>query len=249
MTTQRENLILIHGLFGSLTYFDPKKYLSGINVYTPHMYCYGNADYLKNLTLQDQVNFIKRLILDNIKDPCWILGHSVGGAILNIFASQNPELVKGIINVEGNFTLNDAFWCNKIERMDIDEWTSEYKKISSNPKDWLRNVGIEITPERLMWAKDIFSYQTEQAALTVSCAVVKDTNSPEYRDAVNKVIEGDIPVHLVAGERSAKDWDVPINARKSAKDFHIIEGTGHMIMLEKPKEFCDLIIKIVSASA
>ena len=247
MTPQRENLVLIHGLLGSLTYFEPNKYLSEVNVYTPSMHCYGGSNYLENLTLQDQANYIKSLILENINEPCWILGHSVGGAISNIFASQNPELVKGIINVEGNFTLNDAFWCQKISRMNINEWTSEYENISSNPEDWLRDVGIEITPERVKWAKDILSYQTAKAALTVACAVINDTNTPEYRDAVNKVIKSDIPMHLVAGEHSAKDWDVPANARKSAKDFHVIGNTGHMIMLEKPKEFCDLIIEIVMA--
>ena len=247
MTHQRENLVLIHGLLGSLTYFDPNKYLSWVDVYTPDMYCYGGSDYLENLTLQDQVNFVKRFILENINEPCWILGHSVGGAISNIFASQNSELVKGIINVEGNFTLNDAFWCQRISRMNIDEWTSEYEKISSNPEDWLRDVAIELTLERVKWAKNILSYQTAQAALTVACAVVNGTNTPEYRDAVDKVIESGIPVYLVAGEHSVKDWDIPANVRKSAKDFHIIGNTGHMIMLEKPKEFCDLIIKIVAS--
>ncbi|MEE9334145.1 MAG: alpha/beta fold hydrolase [Granulosicoccaceae bacterium] len=46
-------------------------------------------------------------------DESWLLGHSVGGAVVNMFAAQYPEQVAGIINVEGNFT-KTSYCCGKI---------------------------------------------------------------------------------------------------------------------------------------
>lgn len=42
------------------------------------------------------------------------VGHSVGGAIAMLCAHTYPDHVRRIVNVEGNFTLADAFWFYEI---------------------------------------------------------------------------------------------------------------------------------------
>lgn len=56
MSTQ-VNLILVHGLLGSLSFFKPEDLLTGINVLSPDLHGYGNSPLKDNLTLQDQVDF------------------------------------------------------------------------------------------------------------------------------------------------------------------------------------------------
>jgi pimeloyl-ACP methyl ester carboxylesterase len=243
--SQNENLILIHGLLGSLSFFEPEKYLSEINVFTPDMYCYGNSTCLEDLSLQEQADYIEKIIIKEIKKPVWLLGHSVGGAIATILASKNPNIVKGLIHVEGNFTLNDAFWCQKIAKMDYELWKEEYRKICINPKGWLKESNIRVTSERETWANEILKYQTALSAQKVAKAVVSATGSVDYEEKLNNIIKNKIPVHLIAGEFSKDGWDVPKNYSETASSFTIVEKTGHMMMLEKPKEFCDIIQNIV----
>jgi lipase len=50
-------------------------------------------------------------------EPVDVVGHSVGGAIAMLFARAYPECVRRIVNVEGNFTLGDAFWSASVGRM------------------------------------------------------------------------------------------------------------------------------------
>lgn len=242
---QTENLVMIHGLLGSLSFFEPEKYLPGINIHTPDMYNYGNSTCIENLSLQDQADYIEQFILKEIKQPTWVLGHSVGGAIATLLASKNPNIVKGIINVEGNFTLNDAFWCQKIAKTDYNLWNEEYNEICNNPKKWLEESNITVTSERLRWANAILSFQTALSAQQVATAVIESTKTETYKDKLNGIIESEIPIHLLAGEFSKKDWDIPQKYLNSCASLNVIANSGHMMMLEKPKEFCDFLQGII----
>ncbi len=242
---QNENLVMIHGLLGSLSFFKPETYLANIHIHLPDMYCYGNSPCIDNLTLQNQVEVLEKLIMEKINSPVWLLGHSVGGAIATLFASQNPKLVKGIINVEGNFTLNDAFWCQKIASMDHQSWEHEYRDIKSNPKKWLADSDITVTSQRTEWAIDILNYQTALSAQKVAKAVVTETATADYKNALNNVIEQKTPLHLLAGEFSKDGWDIPKKYKENATSFTVLKNTGHMMMLEKPQEFCDVIQKVI----
>ncbi len=244
---QTENLVMIHGLLGSLSFFNPEKYLSGIHIFSPDMNNYGTSLSIDNLTLQDQADHIESIIINEVKEPTWILGHSVGGAIATILADKNPSIVKGIINVEGNFTLNDAFWCQKIASSDYDLWNKEYNEISNNPKKWLEESNISVTTEHVDWANEILGYQTALSAQQVAKAVIKATSTDHYKNQLNNVINSGIPIHLMAGEYSKKGWDVPQSYLDKASSFTTVEKTGHMMMLEQPKVFCGIIQNIIDA--
>lgn len=243
---QNENLVMIHGLLGSLSFFEPEKYLPEINVFSPDMYNYGASLCIENLSLQNQADYVEALILKEIKKPVWLLGHSVGGAIATLLANKNPKIIKGIINVEGNFSLNDAFWCQRIAKKGYDLWAKEYSEICNNPKNWLKESNITVTSERIDWANEILNYQTALSAQQVAKAVVKDTSTEVYKNKLNSVINGNIPIHLIAGEFSKGGWDVPQNYLDNTASFTIVEKTGHMMMLEQPKIFCKVVQHIIT---
>ncbi|MEW6736724.1 MAG: alpha/beta hydrolase [Acidobacteriota bacterium] len=245
---KNNTIVMIHGLLGSLHFFSPQNSLPEMSVYTPDLIGYGsldNQDNIESLSLQDQVDFVKRLVAEEIKKPCWLLGHSVGGAIAMMFAAQNHQLVKGIINVEGNFTLNDAFWSEKISQLPLDVWRLEYQEMRARPEKWLLDAGISPTPERIVWAEQILNYQPASTVQAVAKAVVRDTASTEYLQAVERVVEQKSPLYLLAGERSKDDWDVPKLIRDTAVQSIVQPQVGHMMMLEEPKAFCEIVRDIV----
>lgn len=249
---KNHTIVMIHGLLGSLDFFSPSERIPEANIYTPTLVGYGsldNQDYTENLKLQDQVDFVKRLFIEKIKKPCWLLGHSVGGAIAMMFAAQNPEFTKGIINVEGNFTLNDAFWSQKVSQLSSDVWQHEYEEMRAKPKKWLLDSEIKPTPERMIWAEQILNYQPASTVKAVASTVVLETSKQEYSQIIQQVIKQKTPIYLLAGEKSKDGWDVPKQVQDVAIRFVIQPHVGHMMMLEEPQAFCEIIRTFIEKNA
>ena len=237
----RPNVVMVHGLMGSIDFFDPAIRLKDFNLHCPSMHGYGDSiesAAVDRLDLDDQVDFIfSYLHLKSIR-KVWLVGHSVGGAIAMLFAAKYPQMVFGIINVEGNFTLDDAFWSQRIAKLDVLAWVREYENMCAHPEQWLIDSGISPTAIRVQWAEQILGYQNAKTVQNVARTVVDRTGQKNYLKMVKKVLDSNIPVFLYAGENSQKGWNVPGFVLKKAKEIIIQASTGHMMMLEDPDEFC-----------
>jgi lipase len=49
------------------------------------------------------------------------------------------------------------------------------------------------------------------------------------------------PVHLVAGEHSRSAWNVPDWALSRARSYTEMPGVGHLMTIERPEAFGDLV--------
>lgn len=232
-------LVMIHGLLGPIDFFSPAERLSDIPVHTPDLLGYGRrGDAAGPLTLAAQAAHVARYIKTHVNESCYVLGHSVGGAIAMLLARQEPQLVKGVISVEGNFTLNDAFWCRRIAPLDASAWAAEYAQMQGDPVAWLGKSGIEPNEERLAWAEAILANQPHTTVQAMAQAVIKETAGPEFLEDIRALLDRKLPVWLLAGERSAAGWDVPGWVRQAVCASVVLPGAGHMMMLEKPGQFC-----------
>jgi len=163
-------------------------------------------------------------------------------------ADREPGLVRGIINVEGNFTRKDAFWSSHIMGMSEAAWCGEFAEMRTDIGAWLIQCHIEPTPQRVTWATGILNHQPPETVRAMSRALMEETCVPDFIDAVRRVVKGGIEIHLIAGEKSAAQWDVPAFVKRAAASYTTIENTGHLMMLEAPDAFCDTINKIVRTS-
>ncbi len=174
-----------------------------------------------------------------------MLGHSLGGAIAFLLARDRPELVHGLINVEGNFTEQDAFWTKLIAGESGEAWESRFLAMTADPEKWLTQCGIQPTPQRSRWAAQILSNQTASTLYAMSQATIRETLTPEYLETVRLVVAQCKPIHLIAGQRSAQSWGLPEDVRSSATSYFEIPNTGHLMMLESPDVFCKQIEHII----
>lgn len=239
----RNRLVLLHGLLGSLTYFDPAIRLRDFDLLAPDMPGYGGPDAVppKGLSLAGQADAVAAELRSAGGEPSWVLGHSVGGAIALLLADRAPELVKGVINVEGNFTLEDAFWTGKIAAQDPAGWGRDFAAMRADPAGWLRGAGIRPASKRVEWARAILDFQSAETIQAVAKAVIAETGAPGFLGTARRILDRGIPLVLVAGERSAAGWHPPDWARDRAAVNAVQSGAGHMMMLEDPDAFCGLI--------
>ncbi len=100
-------LVMIHGLIGSLDYFDAGERIGDARVAMPDLLGYGTraGGPTRGLTLAGQAEHVVGLVRALPDKTVWLLGHSMGGAVAMLVADRIPERIAGVINVEGNFSL------------------------------------------------------------------------------------------------------------------------------------------------
>ena len=239
----KPTLVLIHGLVGSLSYFRPEQRVKRARVSAWALLGYGDlrgvpAD---RLTLANQAEYVADCIRDHTDAPVWVLGHSMGGAVAMLLAERFGELVAGIINVEGNFTLKDAFWSTRIVATPPAEWEAQYRAMAADVPAWVVKCGVEPTPTRVEWAREILAWQPARTVYAMARAILNETDDPRYLESVRRVMDRGVPIHLIAGEKSAAAWGVPDFVRAAARSYTEMPRLGHLMMLEAPDEFCRVV--------
>ncbi|MCH8054391.1 MAG: alpha/beta hydrolase [Planctomycetes bacterium] len=240
-------LVMIHGLMGSLDNFDAGERIGEARVAMPDLLGYGSQAGVqtRGLTLAGQAEHVVGLIRALPDETVWLLGHSMGGAVAMLVADRIPDRIASVINVEGNFTLKDAFWSARIAEQGFEDWTRDYRRMQCDCAGWLQECGIKPSDERIRCAEAVFANQPAETVYAMSHAIVRETAAPAYLDCVRRVVERGCPVHLVAGERSAADWDVPDFVRRAARSYTEQPGAGHLMMLEDPDAFCQIVNEIM----
>jgi pimeloyl-ACP methyl ester carboxylesterase len=250
MSGDKTALVMIHGLLGSSSFFDPQSQLPELDVRTPDLLGYGaNRSIDAGIDLHAQADEIVRVLRDEVGKPAWLLGHSVGGAVMMLAAERAPQLVAGLVSVEGNFTLKDAFWCSRIAAMPEPDWAAEYGAMEDDPARWLERSSIEASDQRMLWAQDILENQPYTTIQAMARSVVDVTGAPGYLEGVRRVLGAGLPLYLLGGELSAAGWDIPEWVLALACQSLVQPKAGHMMMLEDPAAFCGIVDKIVRGHA
>lgn len=241
-------ILLIHGLIGSLDYFDPARRVRNAEVKTVDLLGYGRYRNVNTsgLSLGDQASHVSEFIDDLECDCLWLLGHSMGGAIALMAATESSRRIDGVINVEGNFSLKDAFWSSGIAASLMADWVVEFDARRRDPARWLERTGVTPSGQRSAWAAEILNHQPASTVHAMSVAIVAGTAGAEGDQWCHQLAGRGTAIHLIAGARSAAHWDVPPAVRSSASSYHEIPETGHMMMLEEPDLFCGAIDTILA---
>jgi pimeloyl-ACP methyl ester carboxylesterase len=245
----KPQLVMVHGLIGTLDYFDPASRIRRASVRCCELLGYGElrAPSAETLTLEAQADHLGRFVAGLGAGPVWLLGHSMGGAVALLLADRCPDLVRGLISVEGNFTLKDAFWSSRIVRKGPARWVKEYQALLADVPAALESWDIDPNPQRIRWMQQALLHQPPETVYAMSRALVAETSDPSYLETARRLVARKLPIHLLAGEKSAGAWDVPDFVRRAAGSFTVQRGAGHLMMLEEPDEFCRLVEALVAA--
>ncbi|WP_409314949.1 alpha/beta fold hydrolase [Pseudomonas putida] len=114
----------------------------------------------------------------------------------------------------------------------------------ANPRAWMERAGVAFSQQRLEVAATWLAYQPSSTLQAMARSVLIETGGDHYRDAL-KTVFSSIPVHLLAGERSRAEWDVPDWAIAQSAGMTIMREVGHLMMLEQPQAFAQEIAQIL----
>ena len=237
-------LLLLHGIFGNLSSPKITDAFSGVTVLTPDLIGYGEFRDAQpeDISIASQTEHIAVWLRQRERNPVHVIGHSIGGVLAVLFATRHPELTVSISSVEGNFTLEDAFWTAQLATKTIEEIDKLVNSYRSDVSSWIMGSGVTPNEWNLSVASEWLDNQPSRTLRAQAAVFVEATKNTSYLETVRDLLNSDKPFHLFAGEKSRQDWHVPdwvVSMATSNKD---IPNTGHLMMLEDPKSFAEVIM-------
>lgn len=242
-----QTIILIHGLIGSFTDERASSVLRPARVLSPDLLGYGvHADVDgARITIPAQVEHLHAVLARQVPEgKLHLVGHSVGAVTAMAFAHRFADRVASVVSVEGNFTLKDAFWSAQLAAKSAAEIDALLEADRANPERWLQQAGITATGGHVAAAVQALEYQPGTTVRATARAVVAYTSHRDYEPLLRSVFAR-MPVHLVAGGRSRAGWDVPAWALQAAASYSELPQVGHMVMLEAPQAFAQVLVTIL----
>ncbi len=235
-------IVFVHGLFQGLGHLRDLAFPGPGRVLVLDLLGYGeHARASAPTTMRAQVEHVVAELDRHGVPRATLVGHSVGGAVAMLTAASHPGRVAAVVNVEGNFTLADAFWSSKVAAMAVGEAEAMLAEFRRDPAEWLAGQKIEPTPRRIAWTRQMFDAQPASSVQAIATAVVEATAQPEYLRTIEGVLDAGVPVHLFAGERSRTGWAVPDVFVRRAATFTTQPQVGHMMPIEAPDQFLTLV--------
>jgi lipase len=240
-----EAAVLVHGLFQGLGHLRDVAFPGSTPVLVLDLLGYGQyRDIAAPLTIDAQVEHVVAQLDRNDVSRATLVGHSVGGAVAMLAAARHTNRVAAIVNIEGNFTLADAFWSSKVAAMAADEVEMMLADFRSDSVKWLTSQKIASTPPCIARTQQMFAAQPASSVHALAKAIVQLTERPEYLNSIDGVPSA-MPVHLFAGERSRGGWAIPESFVRRAATFTTQPNVGHMMPLEDPDGFLRLLATVV----
>lgn len=234
-------VVLVHGLFGALGDQRMWRRLDSHRLVVPDLLGYGeHAATSEKITIEAQVEHVRTLLDD---EPAYMVGHSVGGVITSLYAHQYPDDVLGLVNVEGNFTLADAFWSAELARKPAAEASALLEQYRADPAAWF---GGTTNPYEIDSARAMLAFQPASTLQAMAASVVAITGAPTWEPLLRKVFSR-TPVHVLAGETSRAAWHVPDWALQAARSYTELPNVGHTMMFQQPEAFGDAVASLVEA--
>ena len=140
---ERPPVVFVHGLIGHLQGSAMALGARGRVALAPDLLGYGQHRNVPEaaVSLPAQVDELQSCIRNAYgNERVDLVGHSVGGAIAMLLASKEPAMIRGVVSIEGNFTLKDAFWSASLGQMSISQVVAILEGFTSDPAGWLVRV-------------------------------------------------------------------------------------------------------------
>jgi pimeloyl-ACP methyl ester carboxylesterase len=230
----RPPVIFVHGFIGTLDVAAHKHPHAA-----PDLLGYGQhqAVPFEAISLPGQVEHLRSFVDARFEGgPVDVVGHSVGGAIAMLFAHAYPDRVRRVVNVEGNFTLADAFWSASVGRMSQSEADAMLAGFRADPLAWIGSSVTAPGPHLAETASRWLAHQPASTLRAMGQSVVTTTGNAAYPAALAQVFERH-PVYLLAGEHSRAGWNVPDWALEKCAGQHTLAHSGHLMMVDDPAAF------------
>ncbi|MHC1590781.1 MAG: alpha/beta fold hydrolase [Candidatus Helarchaeales archaeon] len=230
-------ILFIHGAGGSCHLWVPliDSLDSSINALAISLTGHGNSIGTEEPSLSTYLKDVEDVI-STLPSPPFLCGHSMGGAIALQFALQNPDKISGLILVSTGARLKVA--------------PMIFQFLEQDPAGYLKSsLKFMFSREfRKNQKKKIKQFVEELAPLMTPEITKADFQACNSFDVMDKIQNIQKPTLIIVG---SDDFMTPpkysqyLNEKIPKSSLKIIEGPGHLITIEKPREVAEIITEFV----
>ncbi len=233
--TSRPPVILIHGAGGFHLSWPPQvRRLGGLRVYAVDLPGHGKSEGTGRQSIQayadDVAAFMKALEIHSAV----IAGHSMGSGIAMTLALNYPQNVAGLVSIGGGAKLRVA---------------PAILEGVSKPDTFVSTIQLindySFSPRVSQRVKEL---STQRMAGTTPQVLHGDFLACDTFNAMDQLGQIKAPALIICG---AEDRMTPLKFSESLRDgiadscLEVVEGAGHMLMLEQPDLTADLISRFM----
>jgi pimeloyl-ACP methyl ester carboxylesterase len=245
---QGKPLFILHGLFGlSDNWATVGKMLAEhFEFYLIDLRNHGNSPHSNEWTYSAMTNDLLELMGNEKLEKIILIGHSLGGKVTMQFASMYPEKLEKLIVVDmapKDYPGNQFGFIEKLLKLNLAEMQSRKEaeiQLNSIIKDW---ATVQLLLKNIQWNEENkLEWKFNLKVLAENQNKIGETFSLK-----NKI---DTPTLFIRGERSKYILDEDITTIKkifSNSEIKTIEGAGHWVHADKPKEFAEIVKVFISA--
>jgi len=234
--SSKDTILFIHGAGqSSLTWEYQLETFSkneNLNFIIPDLPGHGNSKGSGLTSIEHYADFTQKFIASLDLNSVIIVGHSMGGAIAQLIALENPEYLKAIVLVctgawmrvskESMISINNnyAYFCNMAPTRAFSEHSDEGLKVKFS--------------ERLLSTPKNFVYQ--------------DLKACDEFDISDRIINIKIPTLIIGAEldlMTPPKYSEYLHHQIHDSELVIVNDSGHFVMQEKPDEFKCVILKFI----
>lgn len=161
--------------------------------------------------------------------PAFVVGHSLGGAVMLRTALDHPRAVAAGVNIAGSASSADARIGYSYDLLRL---------ISVNPTDWMETIFYSVTRSSHVTPEQRWEWAFESRRIPPEC-LMGDLHAYTSCAFLDELARVDVAVLSVAGEY---DWTCAPERVRATSDrlgsgtFQLLEGVGHMPHLEVPEQ-------------
>jgi len=224
-------LVLLHGLMGGLSNFNPlTKYFSkaGYKVYIPQLPIYSLPILKTNVSTI--AKYVHSFIDDIVKEPCVLIGNSLGGHVGLIVTHVFPSSVRGLVLTGSSGLYEKSFGETFPKRGNYEYVKTKSEEVFYDPKVATKEIVDEVFNTVNDRKKAIKTLYIARSAIKHNMA--KDLPS------IKK------PVLLIWGKQdpvTPPEVAIEMNRLVPNASLHWIDKCGHAPMMEHPDEFNSLL--------
>lgn len=240
-------LFVLHGVYGSSDNWQThgKSFSEHFTTYLIDQRNHGNSPHSDEMNYEVMTEDLVELMEDEGYDSIYLLGHSMGGKVAMHFASMYPDKVDKLIVVdiapkyypphhEEIFKGFHSIDLKSLQsRKEADEQMSSVIKNFGVRQFILKNLGRD-SDNNFEWKLNL-------------SAIEKNIEQVGSGIADNAVF--DKPTLFIGGTKSdyitEKDHSL-ISSHFPSAQIEMVEGAGHWVHAEKPKELGEIVLKFLS---
>jgi pimeloyl-ACP methyl ester carboxylesterase len=221
------NFVLIHGSGGDHSHWPEALRASALaDVYGLDLPAHGSSGGRSRTSVEDYADFVQAFVEQLNLKQVTLFGHSLGGAITQILALRQPQWLSAIVLVGTGARLRvapailEALLADQPATLDL---LAQYAFDPSAPQALVGHIrtGFANTNHRITHgdytACDRFDIMDQVSRITLPTLIVSATNDLLTPLKYGRYLHDNIPNSTL----------------------HLIENAGHMMALEKPREFME----------